>query len=61
MLLWSLIVALVAAGAEADDAPTIGATINTKGVTEIFGNSFGRPGFNDTYDYIVSNLRRLHL
>ncbi|MCJ1356957.1 MAG: hypothetical protein MMC33_006953 [Icmadophila ericetorum] len=53
MLLWSLIVALVAAGAEADDAPTIGATINTKGVTEIFGNSFGRPGFNDTYDYII--------
>ncbi|KAL9127724.1 MAG: hypothetical protein Q9217_003454 [Psora testacea] len=37
---------------EAIDPSPIGATIN-EGVTEIFGNSFGQPGFNATYDYII--------
>lgn len=26
-------------------------------LTEVFGNSIGRTGFNDTYDYIVSRDR----
>ena len=50
MFLFSLaIIALAAAGAEA----ALGATVNARGVLEILGNSFGRPGFNATYDYIV--------
>jgi choline dehydrogenase len=32
---------------------TVGAFVNAQGVTEIFGNSFGQPGVNATYDYIV--------
>ena len=65
MLFCCLVFALAIAGAEADDSPTVGATVNAGGVTEIFGNSFGRPGWNVTYDYIVSNPRlfdqHLHL
>ncbi|KAH7311400.1 oxidoreductase [Stachybotrys elegans] len=32
---------------------SIGAGVNGAGVTELFGNSFGVPGVNQTYDYIV--------
>lgn len=56
MHLWSIVVALAAVVTEAADPSPIGATVNAEGVTEIFGNSFGRPGFNATYDYIVSEL-----
>jgi len=57
MLLWSLIVALATAGVGA----SLGATVNAKGVLEILGNSFGRPGFNTTFDYIVSNAHSFRL
>ncbi|KAL8911257.1 MAG: hypothetical protein Q9171_003555 [Xanthocarpia ochracea] len=49
MFLFSLAIALAASGAEA----ALGATVNARGVLEILGNSFGRPGFNATYDYII--------
>ncbi|KAK2060031.1 oxidoreductase [Colletotrichum caudatum] len=39
--------------AAAATSETIGAKINDEGVTEIFGNSFGMPGTNATYDYVV--------
>lgn len=39
--------------AAATSGPTVGATVNN-GVTDIFGNHFGRPGRNATYDYVVS-------
>ncbi|RYP63231.1 hypothetical protein DL769_007038 [Monosporascus sp. CRB-8-3] len=42
---------LLAAVASAAD--TVGATIDENGVTQIFGNSFGRAGRNETYDYVV--------
>ncbi|KAF2726644.1 oxidoreductase [Polyplosphaeria fusca] len=32
---------------------TIGASVGADGVTDIFGNHFGQPGVNATYDYIV--------
>ncbi|EAU36858.1 predicted protein [Aspergillus terreus NIH2624] len=32
---------------------TIGVGLSPSGVTELFGNSFGQPGVNATYDYIV--------
>ncbi|PKX89959.1 GMC family oxidoreductase [Aspergillus novofumigatus IBT 16806] len=32
---------------------TIGVGLSPGGVTELFGNSFGQPGVNATYDYIV--------
>ncbi|RYO91759.1 hypothetical protein DL762_001978 [Monosporascus cannonballus] len=32
---------------------TIGAGLDDQGVTRLYGNSFGRPGYNDTYDYVV--------
>lgn len=47
----ALVAAFAASRAAAD---TIGAAKSAQGVTEIFGNSFGRPGKNATYDYIVS-------
>lgn len=34
---------------------TIGASVDG-GKTRLFGNSFGRPGYNDTYDYVVSSI-----
>lgn len=34
-------------------AETVGAKINAQGVTEIFGNHFGMPGVNATYDYVI--------
>ncbi|KAL8861945.1 MAG: hypothetical protein Q9178_001815 [Gyalolechia marmorata] len=49
MFLFFLAIALAAAGAEA----ALGAAVNARGVLEILGNSFGRPGFNATYDYII--------
>lgn len=33
---------------------TIGATVDSKGVTHLCGNSFGHPGYNETYDYVMS-------
>ncbi|KAK1580092.1 oxidoreductase [Colletotrichum navitas] len=39
--------------AAAAASETIGAKINDAEVTEIFGNSFGMPGTNATYDYVV--------
>jgi choline dehydrogenase len=51
-LLLSVVAAAVAV--TADDASTVGATVTDQGVTKIYGDSFGRPGYNDTYDYIVS-------
>ena len=30
------------------------ATITKDGITKIYGNSFGIPGANATYDYVVS-------
>jgi hypothetical protein len=42
--------------------PTAFATLGTgkdrNGVTQIFGNSFGEPGVNATYDYIVCSIRK---
>ncbi|GFF24954.1 predicted protein [Aspergillus udagawae] len=32
---------------------TIGVGLSPSGVTELFGNSFGQPGVNATFDYIV--------
>lgn len=43
------LVILAAAIAEA----ALGASLNADGVLGILGNSFGRPGFNATFDYIV--------
>ncbi|KAK2772272.1 hypothetical protein CKAH01_13975 [Colletotrichum kahawae] len=42
-----------AAAALAQGDQTIGATIDSQGVTRLYGNSFGRPGYNVTYDYII--------
>lgn len=56
MSLWLL--ALCLAVVRAQDSETTGARINAEGVTEIFGSSFGRPGLNLTFDYIVGVLRR---
>ncbi|XXH00675.1 hypothetical protein Hte_007025 [Hypoxylon texense] len=52
MLPWILLIA-GAAVAQGQGPPTVGASINSQGVTEIYGNKFGRPGYNDTYDYII--------
>lgn len=38
---------------------TIGASVNSQGITDIFGNHFGRPGRNATYDYVVSAANQL--
>ncbi|RYP51423.1 hypothetical protein DL768_003209 [Monosporascus sp. mg162] len=35
---------------------TIGAVLDDQGVTRLYGNSFGRPGYNDTYDYVAGNF-----
>ncbi|KAI4102237.1 MAG: hypothetical protein LQ339_004762 [Xanthoria mediterranea] len=43
------LVILAAAIAEA----ALGASLNADGVLGILGNSFGRPGFNATFDYII--------
>ncbi|KAK8102455.1 choline dehydrogenase [Apiospora sp. TS-2023a] len=32
---------------------TIGAAVDAEGVTHLYGNSFGHPGYNETYDYVV--------
>lgn len=32
----------------------VGAQVSTGGITKLFGNSFGLPGTNATYDYIVN-------
>ena len=53
---WTLVVAASVAVKAAEDG-TIGAFVDAKGITELFGNSFGRPGYNDTYDYIVSSAQ----
>lgn len=34
-------------------ADSIGVASGSGGITELFGNSFGEPGENATYDYIV--------
>lgn len=44
---------VLAAAIAAEASETVGASINAKGVTEIFGNHFGMPGVNATYDYVV--------
>ncbi|KAL2807727.1 hypothetical protein BJX63DRAFT_61587 [Aspergillus granulosus] len=49
--LWILAAAVVAVTAASDE--TIGAWVDDNGVTHIYGNSFGRPGYNDSYDYII--------
>ena len=41
------------AAADSSDS-TIGASINSDGVTELFGDSFGEPGAAAEYDYVVS-------
>ncbi|KAI9164132.1 oxidoreductase [Paramyrothecium foliicola] len=43
----------MAAVALAADSESIGAQVNQEGITELFGNSFGVPGLNVSYDYIV--------
>ncbi|KAK2057591.1 alcohol oxidase [Colletotrichum caudatum] len=55
-----VLVAVAAASASASaaaDAPpedeTLGARIDSQGFTRLYGNSFGRPGYNATYDYII--------
>ena len=50
---WALIAAAAAVKAASDG--TVGAFVDARGVTHIYGNSFGQPGYNDTYDYIVSS------
>ncbi|ORY03483.1 hypothetical protein BCR34DRAFT_591563 [Clohesyomyces aquaticus] len=47
-----LATATAVVGATNDDGP-IGAYVDGNGVTHIYGNSFGRPGYNDTFDYII--------
>lgn len=32
---------------------TVGAFVDGHGITHLYGNSFGRPGYNETYDYII--------
>lgn len=32
----------------------VGAQVGADGITNLFGNSFGLPGTNATYDYIVN-------
>lgn len=49
-----------AAAALAEGDQTIGATIDSQGVTRLYGNSFGCPGYNVTYDYIVSVNPLMH-
>ncbi|KAI1089025.1 hypothetical protein F5B19DRAFT_389680 [Rostrohypoxylon terebratum] len=39
--------------AAADSSDTIGASINSDGVTELFGDSFGDPGTDAEYDYVI--------
>jgi choline dehydrogenase len=34
-------------------AGDLSATISSQGITEIFGNSFGMPGVDATYDYVI--------
>jgi choline dehydrogenase len=53
---YTLLATAAAVHAAAED-DTIGASVQN-GVTELYGNSFGRPGYNVTYDYVVSMLIR---
>ncbi|KAI0157182.1 oxidoreductase [Hypoxylon sp. FL1284] len=52
MLPWILLGAATAAQAQRVSTTT-GATVNKQGVTELYGNKFGRPGYNDTFDYVI--------
>lgn len=52
MLAMQRTILLAAFGAAVAATPPIGVTSNG-GRTQIFGNSFGVPGVNATYDYIV--------
>jgi hypothetical protein len=54
--LWAWTAAILATVQAASDTQedTTGAFVDGQGVTHIYGNSFGRPGYNETYDYIVS-------
>lgn len=56
--LFAVALAVTAAAAQDDPSP-IGAQLSG-GVLQIFGNSFGRPGFNDTFDYVVCLTSILH-
>jgi len=59
---WKLVAAFAAikaAAAPTNKGPTFGAWIDDEGITNLYGNSFGRPGYNETFDYIVS-CRSLH-
>jgi choline dehydrogenase len=43
-------ISIVYAASDATD----GVSIDQQGVLKLYGNSFGRPGYNETFDYIVS-------
>lgn len=54
MHLYTLLAALsVAKVALCQTSSTTGASIDEDGILRLFGNSFGRPGYEDEYDYIV--------
>jgi len=53
---WKLVAAFAAikaAAAPTNKGPTFGAWIDDEGITNLYGNSFGRPGYNETFDYII--------
>ncbi|KAJ5219501.1 hypothetical protein N7468_008705 [Penicillium chermesinum] len=53
--LWAWTAAILATVQAVSDTQqdTVGVFVDAQGVTHIYGNSFGRPGYNETYDYIV--------
>ena len=51
--LWASLIGVAAAVKAASGDPLVGAFIDAQGVTHLYGNSFGRPGYNDTYDYVI--------
>ncbi|ROT41098.1 alcohol oxidase [Sodiomyces alkalinus F11] len=49
----SITAAVAAAACAKAQPPTVGAFVDADGITRIYGNSFGRPGYHATYDYII--------
>ncbi|KAJ5253842.1 hypothetical protein N7524_011022 [Penicillium chrysogenum] len=50
---WTAAILVTVQAASDTQQDTIGAFVDAQGVTHIYGNSFGRPGYNETYDYII--------
>ncbi|KAK2039670.1 oxidoreductase [Colletotrichum somersetense] len=53
LVLVAVAAAAASAAADAPEDETLGARIDSQGFTRLYGNSFGRPGYNATYDYII--------